>query len=390
MRKDQSGDGACLRRFLPRGRGLAPGIDEVVVEAEILVEVPGQVREERVLDFLRLAAEVFPAQDIAEVLDGQIDARGRGAADVLVPVSFVTVAGVAAGHLDRVAVRYAGQAGLVRCVGRRVLRKRRDQVRPPERKGVDLVQCIGADSQRALAVDFGVAGNVCIGGVRVDPDADGHRAAVLGHIGRRVIARIARVRGALGHRAEDRVLGAVLGCRAVGRFRHRGNIRAGLDRCADRDAAIGLDLRFAAAVGGQPVADARSDVVAVHDHRKCTRHVEIVGCGRATEAGLGFDRRDYGFLGRIETDQRLLHVLGGFLEIECQVTRRGLSGRRIRLHPRKHLRQTNDGSGDVAQLDLVVDGQVLLRSVHRNVARNVRTPIEVGIRVTCADTDNER
>src|SRR5262249_4203028 len=87
-----AGDGD-LRRGVVAGR-LAPGVHQVVVQPEAVVEVGGQVLDDALGPDGPARAQVVPAGGVGEVLGGQIDVRQGAGAEELVPVAGVAAAGV--------------------------------------------------------------------------------------------------------------------------------------------------------------------------------------------------------------------------------------------------------------------------------------------------------
>ena len=102
MDEHQRGERAGLGGLLATGGRLSPGVDQVVVETQVVVEIAGEVGEELGGNLVAVAAEVLPPTGDREVFGAQVDGNRGGRTDVFVPAVQIARAGMAIEHLHRV------------------------------------------------------------------------------------------------------------------------------------------------------------------------------------------------------------------------------------------------------------------------------------------------
>ena len=130
MGEHEDGHGPGERLLLAVASGLCPGVEEVVVETAVVVDVAREVREEGVLLPRAGAAEIRPAILVGEILRGEIETDVREP-DILVPTADIAVTGVPACDFDGVAVGDCRRARGGGVIGGLVL-ERLDEIHAPQ------------------------------------------------------------------------------------------------------------------------------------------------------------------------------------------------------------------------------------------------------------------
>ena len=157
----RAGDRGLL---LPDGGRLGPRIDEVVVEAEIAVQVGRQGPHEGYAG-VGHRRKRGPASLVGVVHQREIDAVAVRAG-VLVSCAGRAAAGVSGQQLNRVSgIEHLDT--VARLVGRLDVLEGCDQVAAEGRVGVEGIECFGFDRELAGGVDRGVAGDVGVGIIAV-------------------------------------------------------------------------------------------------------------------------------------------------------------------------------------------------------------------------------
>ena len=290
----------------------------------------------------------------------------------------ITLAGMGAGHFDRVAV---GNHCRCRAVGRErgSLVEGRNEIRPPQRRRIDLVKRSGIDGNGAPGIDAAASANRGGRVIEIGAEGNGDCRARLSLRCRRWRIQIAN--GVLPLQSR-RLFGRRGGwLRSFLRLRHRvGRNRCGahigtrFNRRGDRDRAARLNL-FAAGKNTAP-ADVGCNIIDINDKPQGPRHIDIIG--RHLRRGLG--NQSLKLCGKSRDASKLfLFVLDGVHSIAKEITARVLSCGRIGLDTRQLSIdvELTRWIGDVAEhVHIFNDRDLLLGSVDRDAASDKRRTIE--------------
>ena len=371
----------CL--LLPRGRRLGPRIDQVVVEAEIAVQV-GRQRADEIRAGGRRQVRLFPEVLVAVVLEAEVDPVAVGA-DVLVSRARGTTAGVALEQFHRVAgVEHLGAA--VGLVGRLDIVEGRDEVAAERGFRVEGIERLGFDRELAAGVDHGIAGDEGVGSVVVLAKGDRDRQAEVDLAGQLHLDAVFL----------DGRLGVEIG-RRVGR-----DVGPVADSRFDGDEAVGLDL---GQVADHAITDARGGVVRVQHHRQRECALEALAIDRrlglvcrpeSRGKELVFDALAEGFQAVRRLGGRLLQC-GHRLGLRDLVLRRTGDGARhlveqivgrsrARDGRRRH---TSEVGGDREKADLL-DRSLALLAGDVDIAGDVCLAVERGQRIAVLHAHRHR
>ena len=176
---DRNGSGASLGLTFD-GR-VRPGINQVVVQAQVVVQVAREVANKGLANGRSRRAQVLPENGVGVVGSRKIERKARRAADVLVPTAHIAASAMAFSYLHRIARFQQGRAFRTIESGLGVAaEERRDEVRTEEGIRVDLVERIGLDGQGLHRVDACTAVDRGSGRVVVDTHGDCDRNALIG------------------------------------------------------------------------------------------------------------------------------------------------------------------------------------------------------------------